>query len=210
MKLDVFDWTGKVVSDFEISDEISQTPYREDIIHEIVRWQRAKARAGTQSIKSRSQVSGSTRKIRPQKESGKARQGDGRESHFRGGGAAHGRFPRDYEFKVMKKVKKLGLRSAFAKRLSENRVALLETSEHGASKTKDFVNLLNNLRDVLKVESKKILFVSDNIDDLCIRNLHYIDILPVRGLNVLDMVRHDLILSDINSMQAISDRLVSK
>jgi len=108
----VVDWKNQVVSNLELDKDVFGREYREDLVHEMVRWQRNKARRATQSVKCRSEVSGAHRKIHSQKESGKARQGDGKACHFRGGGVAFGYGNRNYVTKLNKKFKKSSFESS--------------------------------------------------------------------------------------------------
>ena len=110
MQVEVFNWDNQVVAQSTLDSEIFGLPTRRDIISSVIEWQRAKARAGTHSTKTRENVSGSTRKIYKQKGGGRARHGSIKAPIFIGGGITFGPLPRSHEFKLNKKLRKLGLK----------------------------------------------------------------------------------------------------
>ncbi len=205
MEIEYKNWEWKSVGKVDLDSEIFDAPLRKDIIARVIRWQRAKSRSGNHSTKTVSMVSGTTRKPWGQKESGRARQGSLRSAQFRGGGIVFGPHPRDYEHKLNKKVKRLGCISSLTFKLKEGLLNVLENFEMPFEKTGAFRKWMENK------EFKSILFVvNDHANDeaifRCIRNVPYCDVIPVRGLNVYDIVKHKHIICDIESLKAIEER----
>lgn len=181
-------------------------PYLEkDIISQTIKWQLAKKRSGNASTKTRSDVSGTTRKPWAQKETGKSRQGSLRSPHFRGGGVVFGPHPRSYEYKLNKKFKKLALGLMMNQKVREEQIVILNSFESNVSKTKDFYSWLssNNLGTVL--------FVGDMNDSVkkTFANLHGIDVLPLIGLNVLSCAQHEKVIFDLNAMEGLISRYLN-
>lgn len=203
MKIEVKDWnlvsTG---SEIELPDEMFNAPVRVDIIAQVVRWQLAKARSGNASTKTRSEVSGSTRKPWAQKESGKARQGSLRAPHFRGGGVVFGPHPRSYSFKLNKKIRDIGMFSILSDRMREGKINIINSFIDSFDKTKEFVEWKE------KHSFNKILFVGDVYSKLmrCISNVPYCNILSSDGLNVLSCVKHDDIIFDLEFINEVINR----
>src|SRR5262245_45540282 len=112
MKLDIITLDNKASGSVELNKEIFGVELRNDILHQVVNWQLAKRRAGTQKVKTRSEVHGTTKKPFAQKGTGNARQGSLKGPHQRGGGVAHAMAPRSYEYPLNKKVRALGLKTA--------------------------------------------------------------------------------------------------
>ena len=109
---DVIDLSGKKVGSIELHDQVFAAPIKKYLLTEVVQWQRAKARRGTQSVKTRTEVNGTTKKPYGQKHTGNARQGDEKAPHFRGGGVAFAPKPRDYEYAMPKAKRRAALACA--------------------------------------------------------------------------------------------------
>lgn len=181
-------------------------PYLEkDIISQVIKWQLAKKRSGNSSTKTRSDVSGTTRKPWAQKETGKSRQGSLRSPHFRGGGVVFGPHPRSYEYKLNKKFKKLALGLIMNQKIKEENVFIFNSFESNIVKTKNFSSWLslNNL--------KSVLFVGDMRDSIkkSFSNVHAVDVLPLIGLNVLSCVQHEKIIFDLDAIEGLIARYLS-
>lgn len=205
MEIEYRDWDWNPLGKVEVSENVFAAPLRKDIIARVINWQRAKSRQGTASTKTLSTVSGTTRKPWAQKETGKSRQGSLRAPHFRGGGVVFGPHPRDYEHKLNKQVRRLGSIASLSFKLKEGLFSVLETLDAPFEKTSGFDAWLK-ARDF-----KSTLFVlSDNVSDeglfKCIRNVPYCDVIPVRGLNVLDIVKHKNIICDLIALKEIEAR----
>ncbi len=208
MDFEFKDWDWKSAGKVTLAENIFDAPLRKDIIARVIKWQRAKSRAGTHSTKTFSMVSGTTRKPWAQKETGRARQGSLRAPHFRGGAIVFGPHPRDYEYKLNKKVRTLGCVSSLTFKLKEGLFDVVKNFDAPFTKTSAF-------DDWMKERGfKSVLFVlDDKLNDeaffRCIRNVPYCDVIPVRGLNVLDIVKHKNIVCDLESLKAIEERFGS-
>lgn len=167
---------------------------KESVLHEVVAWQLSKRRRGTAATKTRGAVIGSTGKIYPQKGTGRARHGSRKAPIFVGGGTVFGPQPRDYGYTLPKRVRRLGLDMALATRASSGRLTLVEDFGVRDGRTKEFKAWAD---DNGFDGSERVLLVSD--DELvrrAARNLPWVSVLPGRGLNVYDILRHDRLIAD--------------
>lgn len=186
-KIAVYDINRNQVSERELSDEVFNAEVKEYLIHDMVRYQLAARRQGTSAAKNRSAVAGGGKKPYRQKGTGNARQGTIRAPHFVGGGAAFGPSPRDFSFKLNRKVKKAALRSALSARFREERVAVLNDFQLEKIGTKAVVEVLN------RFELSNVLVVvgEDNRNlELSARNLPHVKVLKAEGVNVYDLMNH--------------------
>ena len=148
----------------------------------------ANHRQGTHKSKQRNEVSGSTKKLKKQKGTGGARCGGIKNPLFRGGGRVFGPVPRDYSFKLNKKLKKLARKSALSVKAAEHAVTVVEDLNFEAPKTKQMVQLMNNL----KLENRNILLVMNEVNNnvlLSARNLQYVDVMRVCDLATYNIMR---------------------
>ena len=125
-KLDVKNLSGKNVGSIDLDDTVFGAEIHEHLLWEVVKWQRAKRRAGTASTKRLGEVRGSSKKVWKQKGTGQARQGSRQAPHFVGGGSVFGPKPRDYSYTMPRKAKKLALRSALSLRVSEQKLIVVD------------------------------------------------------------------------------------
>jgi len=188
----------------ELDPKIFEAPIRGDLLHTVSVAQLAARRSGTAAVKSRAQVSGGGIKPWKQKGTGRARQGTIRAPQWAGGGVVHGPRPRDYEVSVPKKVRKAALRSALSLRKSEDRVLVVDDIVLGEPKTRLLVAKLRELGadDVLIVTRER-----DRNLELAGRNLPFVRVLAVMGLNVRDVLlrKHLVILR--SALPAVVERL---
>ena len=162
----------------------------------------ANQRQGTAKSKERSEVSGSTRKLGRQKGGGGARRGDINSPVLVGGGRVFGPQPRDYGFKLNKKVKLLARKSALSYKAQENAIVVVEDFDLTAPKTKDFVNITKNL----KVEGKKTLVLLPSVNKnvyLSARNLQRSEVMTAHALNAYKVLNADVLLVTEKSLEAI-------
>ena len=173
----------------KLSDAVyGREPHRA-ALYAAVQQQRANARQGTHATKNRRLISGGGRKPWRQKGTGRARQGSTRAPHWRGGARAHGPVPRSYAQRLPRAVRRLAMRSALSDKLAEGRLVVVEALQFAAPKTKAFVAFLGGLGI-----DGSVLFVSDRFDQnayLSARNLPGVDMLPVVGVDLLSVLRHD-------------------
>lgn len=166
---------------------------KESVLHEVVAWQLSKRRRGTAATKTRGHVVGSTRKIYPQKGTGRARHGSKKAPIFVGGGTVFGPQPRNYGYSLPKRVRRLGLQMALAARVNDNKLTLVESFGVGG-KTREFVAWA---KDNGFDGSERVLLVTD--DDMvrrAARNLPWVSVMAGAGLNVYDILRHDRVIAD--------------
>jgi len=193
-KIAVFDINRTQVSEREIADGVFNDDVKGYLIHDMVRYQRAKRRQGTAKTKTRSEVAGGGKKPYRQKGTGNARQGTIRAPHFVGGGTAFGPTPRDYEFKLNRKVKKAALRSALSARFKDERLTVLNALEIEKVSTKGFAEILK------RFEISNVLVVIDEPNakvELSARNIPGVKVLRADGVNVYDVMKHtNLVLTE--------------
>lgn len=175
------------VGEIELNDSVFNLEVKEYLLHDVVRMQLAGRRAGTACTKTRVEVSGSGAKPWRQKGTGRARAGSKRSPLWRGGGVIFGPKPRDYSFKLNRKVKKQALAMAMSARLQEGNLIVLDDFTMPTIKTKDFVNVMN----VLNVENGLIIAdgATENLNKSA-RNVNGFKVLPTDGLNVYDILLH--------------------
>ena len=167
----------------------------------------ANQRQGTAKTKERSEVSGSTRKLGRQKGGGGARRGDINSPLLVGGGRVFGPVPRDYSFKLNKKVKILARKSALSYKAQENAIVVVEDFDMEAPKTKEFVNISKNL----KVDGKKALYLLPNINKnvyLSARNLQRTQVMLASSLNTYKVLNADVLVITENSLKEIEGVLI--
>jgi large subunit ribosomal protein L4 len=189
--VDVKNIEGKKVTTVDLVENIFNVPVKSSVLHEVVTMQLANRRAGSASVKHRSDVKGSSRKLFRQKGTGRARRGDIKSPLLRGGGVVFGPDGRTYAFKVPKKLRKLALKMALSSKLKANELIVLDKFELKQIKTKDFVDLLNslNLSNALIVTGEK----NENLELSC-RNVPEIKVLRSEGLNVYDILKYKTLI----------------
>lgn len=203
--VDVFNCKAEKISQVELVEDIYNVEVKPCVLHEVVTMQLANRRAGTASVKTRSDVQGSTRKLFKQKGTGRARRGDIKSPLLRGGGSVFGPHPRSYAYKVPKKVRRLALKMALSTKAQSNSLLVLDKFELEQIKTQQVVQILN----ALKVE--KALIIADTGDEnlrLSCRNLPHVKVLKPEGLNVYDILNYKHLLLVEPSIKAIEGRLL--
>lgn len=193
-KVTVYDMQKNPLSEREISDSVFDTPVKGYLIHDVVRSQLAARRQGTAAAKSRGMVAGGGKKPYKQKGTGNARQGTIRAPHYVGGGAAFGPSPRQYGFKLNKKVKKSALCSALSARFQGEEMLVLSDMKLDKISTKSFVQVLNKL----ELENALVVIEGANPEvELSARNLHNVKVLRAEGINVYDVMKYrNLVLTE--------------
>ncbi|MDJ0723080.1 MAG: 50S ribosomal protein L4 [Desulfobacterales bacterium] len=202
--LDVINQEGKKVSQAELADGCFNVEVKSSVLHEVVKMQLAKRRAGSAAVKNRSDIRGSSRKLFRQKGTGRARRGNIKSPLLRGGGVAFGPQPKNWGYKVPKKVRRLALKMALSSKLQDQALTILDQISLEAIKTKDFAAILAELEidNALIVTSEK-----DEKLELSSRNVPGVKILRTEGLNVYDILKyHQLVLLE-PSIKQIEGRL---
>ncbi|MDE1896075.1 MAG: 50S ribosomal protein L4 [Rhodospirillales bacterium] len=203
MKLDLVDFDAKSVGSAELPDEIFAAEPRVDIIARVIHWQLAKRRSGNHKVKGMGEVSGTTRKPYKQKGTGNARQGSLRAPQFRTGGAVHGPVVRDHGYSLNKKVRRLGLISALSAKAAEGKLVVLD-GVAALDKTKDVAAKVKNFgwSSALIVDAA----VEENFGRAS-RNVKGLDVLPVVGANVYDIMQHDVLVVTKAAIEGLKERL---
>ena len=187
-KVSVYNIEGKVVGDMELNDAVFGVEVNTHLVHQAVVLQLANKRQGTQSAKTRSEVSGGGRKPWRQKGTGHARQGSTRSPQWTGGGIVFAPKPRDYSFKMNKKEKNLALKSVLTTKVAENKFIVVDGLNFDEIKTKNMVNVLKNL------EVNKALVVTDDDNKnvtLSSRNIPGVKTAFTNTINVYDILKYD-------------------
>jgi len=204
MELEVKTLDGAAAGSITVSDEIFGLDPRTDLIHRVVRWQLAKRQAGTHKAKQRSEVTGSTKKFVRQKGSGGARHGNKKAPQFRGGGKAHGPVVRSHAHDLPKKIRALGLRHALSAKVKAEGLIIVDAAAVDEAKTKAlaarFAKL--GLTNALFIDGSEL----DRNFGLASRNIPAIDVLPVEGINVYDILRREKLVLTKSAVTALEER----
>ncbi|PCJ10117.1 MAG: 50S ribosomal protein L4 [Rhodobacteraceae bacterium] len=204
MKLDVINLDGDKAGDIELNAELFGLEARADILHRVVRWQRNNAQAGTHKVKTRSEVSYSTKKIYRQKGTGGARHGARSAPIFRGGGVYKGPVVRSHGHELTKKFRKLGLRHALSAKMAAGELVVIENADT-EGKTAALAKQIKNLgwKRALVIDGATVnegfLKAAKNIEGL--------DILPSMGANVYDILKRDTLVITKAGLEALEARL---
>jgi len=203
--VDILNTKAEKVAEADLPDAIFNVPVKADVLHEVVTMQLASRRAGSASVKHRSDVQGSTRKLFKQKGTGRARRGDIKSPLLRGGGSIFGPDPRSYAYKVPKKVRRLALRMALSSKLQENRLTVLEAFDLDGIKTRDFVGVFHalQLKNALIVTDEK----NENLEKSS-RNVPGVKVMRKEGLNVYDVLKYDSLVLLAPTLKGIEGRLL--
>ena len=199
MQLPVVDNQGATVGTLEVSDLLFDVPMNTSVVQQAMLWHRANARQGTASTKTRAQVSGGGAKPRPQKHSGRSRQGTIRAPHYRGGGIVFGPHPRGFRQRIPKKMRRLAIRCLLSDKVREDRLTLMQALDIPQARTKDMKHILEALgatTSVLLVTPEK-----DNNVVLSARNLEKVKTLPAPNLNTLDLLGHDRLIMTVDAVR---------
>ena len=205
MKINVIDISSKASGTTDLSDAIFGLEPRKDILHRTVVYQLAKKRAGTHKVKNRAEITATTKKMYKQKGTGSARHGSKKVPQFRGGGRAFGPHPREHSIKLTKKFRKLALKHALSSKLKDGNIVILSEAKLSKPKTSLLVKSLQ------KMAVDSALFIDaqgfDKNFELATMNIPNIDILPVQGINVYDMLKRNKLFITKEALKEIEGRL---
>ena len=206
MKKPVLNLSNKEVGDIEINMDIFGLKTFPDIIHQYIRYQNAKSRQGSHKTKTRSEVSGRSKKPFSQKGTGNARQGSNKPPNFRGGATSMGPVNRDYSFNLNKKEKKLALKSALSTKLSKDKIIFMDKFKIDSFKTKELYKKLKNF------EYTSALFIYSELDldknfKMASSNIPKISLINQKGINVKDLITYDTVFIEQNCLPEITKRL---
>ena len=203
-KLDVLNVSGQKVSEIELNANVFGIEPNIPVMHEVVKNYLANQRQGTQSAKTRAEVTGGGRKPFRQKGTGNARQGSITAPHYIGGGVVFAPKPRSYRYTLPKKVRRLALKSAFSAKVIENEMIVLDELTMAAPKTKDMLNILNNI----KVSGKKVLIVTGDVEMNVVRatkNIEGVKTTFAGEINVYDILNHDYFVVTKNAVEKFEE-----
>ena len=200
---DVFKMDGSKAGTITLSDAVFGQEVNKTVLHSVIVNYLANQRQGTQSAKTRSEVSGGGAKPFRQKGTGRARQGSTRAAQWIKGGIIFAPKPRDYRFSINKKVKNVAMRSALSSKVQENEILVMESLELEAIKTKQVTNMLS----ALGVEGKALFVTCDKNENLYLsaRNIYGVDVSYVGMLNVYDILNHDKLIIAKNAVEKLEE-----
>ena len=205
MKLDVIKLDGGKAGSVDLGDEIFGLEPRADILHRVVRWQRNNAQQGTHKVKTRSEVSYSTKKIYRQKGTGGARHGDRGAPIFRKGGIYKGPVPRSHGHELTKKFRKLGLKHALSSKAATGALVILDEAVSKDAKTSALAKQVKDLgwKRALVIDGAQV----DEGFARAARNLEGLNVLPSVGANVYDILKSDTLVITKAGIEALEARL---
>jgi large subunit ribosomal protein L4 len=205
MKLSIQTLAGAEAGSVELAEALFGLEPRVDLLHRMVRYQLAKRQAGTHQAQERSTINRTTKKLYKQKGSGNARHGSAKAPQFRGGGRAFGPVARSHAHDLPKKVRQLALKHALSAKAKDANIIVIDKAEIASAKTKDFKATLASLgwANALIIGGAT---VQDNIL-LASRAIPYIDVLPVQGINVYDILRREKLVLTTDALDALNARL---
>ena len=202
-KVDVYDIKGKKVSDIELQDSVFGIEPNENIVHAVLVNYLANQRQGTQSTKTRAEVSGGGKKPWRQKGTGRARQGSTRSPQWIKGGIALGPKPRSYKYTVNKKEKRLAIKSILSSKVLEKELTVVDKLELKEIKTKSMVNALA----ALKVEGKTLIILPDNNKNVVMsaRNIEGEKTTLVNTINVYDLLKYKNLVITLDTVKKLEE-----
>ncbi len=206
IKENISSFDNKKIKEINLDKSIFGIEVKEDIIHRMVRYQLAKKRSGNHKTKGISEISGTTKKPFKQKGTGSARQGSKRSPQMRGGAVIFGPQVRSHEHKLPKRIKRLALKMTLSKKLKDGKLKILNEFKISKPKTSLFKNKLNNM----KIDSA--LFIDHSEIDknffIASKNVPKVDVLPLAGLNVYDILKRDFLVFSENALTGIQERFI--
>jgi large subunit ribosomal protein L4 len=203
--VDVVDLNNQKVGEVELADSVFAAEVNEALLYEAVRHYQAGLRAGSAKTKVRSEVAGSGKKLWKQKGTGRARMGSVRSPLWRHGGTVHGPVPRDYSYRLNRKMQQGALRAALTAKLRDGELKVVQSFDLAEPKTKAAAATL------AKLEAARKVLVVDNADSrnltLGLRNLKRVTLLPTRDVNVYHLLGHDRVLLSETAARKFSEAL---
>ncbi|MFD0932715.1 50S ribosomal protein L4 [Psychroflexus salinarum] len=207
MKVSVLDIKGKETGrEVELSESVFGLEPNDHVVYLDVKQHLANKRQGTHKAKERAEIVGSTRKIKKQKGTGTARAGSIKSPIFKGGGRVFGPRPRDYHFKLNKKLKRLARKTVLSQKLKNNQLMIVEDFGFDTPKTKEFINVLDNLN----IRDKKSLLVLDESNKnvyLSSRNLKSAKVVNVSELNTYNILNSNVLLITESRLEELQNNL---
>jgi len=205
MELKIMTLDGTAAGTIDLPDAIFGLEPRPDILHRCVRWQLAKRQRGTHDVKNRSEINRTGKKMYRQKGTGSARHGPAKVNLFRGGGRSFGPTPRSHAIDLPKKVRALALKHALSAKARDGGIVVLDKASVKDGKTKELrINFIKlGLTSALIIDGAEL----DANFALAARNIRNIDVLPVQGINVYDILRRQVLVLTRTALHALEARL---
>lgn len=202
-KVDVYDLKGKKVSDIELADSVFGIEPNENIVHSVLVNYLANQRQGTQSTKTRAEVSGGGKKPWRQKGTGRARQGSTRSPQWIKGGIALGPKPRSYRYTVNKKERRLAIKSILSSKVLEKELTVVDKLEVKEIKTKTMAKALVDL----KVEGKTLIVLPENNKNVYMsaRNMEGVKTITVNNINVFDLLKYTNLILSVDTVKKLEE-----
>ncbi len=202
-KVDVYDLKGKKVSDIELAESIFGIEPNENIVHSVLVNYLANQRQGTQSTKTRAEVSGGGKKPWRQKGTGRARQGSTRAPQWIKGGIALGPKPRSYRYKINKKEKRLAIKSILSSKVIEKELTVVDKLELEEIKTKTMVKALTDL----KIEGKTLIVLPSNNKNVLMssRNIENVKTITANNINVFDLLKYTNLILSVDTVKKLEE-----
>jgi large subunit ribosomal protein L4 len=201
MEMPVYGLDGEVVAQVELSDAVFDLPFNEAVVHQAMVRQLANRRQGTASTKTRSEVSGSTRKLYSQKHTGRARRGDIKSPLLRGGGVVFGPKPRSYRQLMPKKMRRLALKCVLSAKVREGNIKLVQELDFDKPRTKDMIGVLA----ALGVDSSALVVTAESAPNVVksAANLPEVKVLPAALINVLDLLSYEVLVATVPAIRNV-------
>lgn len=203
MKADIHTIEAKTAGSIELADHIFGLEPRADLIHRVIQWQLNKRQQGTHQAKSRGEISRTTKKLGPQKGSGGARHGSRKAGIFVGGGKAFGPRSRSHETSLNKKIRALGLRHAISSKAKDQSLVILDSAASDG-KTKTLIKAFEQLG-----LANALIIDGSNVNESfakAARSIPNIDVLPIQGINVYDILRRKKLVLTKAAVEALEAR----
>ena len=202
-KVDVYDIKGKKVSDIELAEKVFGIEPNENIVHAVLVNYLANQRQGTQSTKTRAEVSGGGKKPWRQKGTGRARQGSIRAPQWIKGGIALGPKPRSYKYRVNKKERRLAIKSILSSKVLEKELTVVDKLEIKEIKTKTMVKALADL----KVEGKTLIVLPENNKNVLMssRNIEGVKTITANNINVFDLLKYTNLILPVDTVKKLEE-----
>ena len=204
MDLKITNMAGKASGEVAVSESIFGLDPRHDLMARMVRYQLAARRQGTHSVKNRADITATGKKMYNQKGTGNARHSTNKAPQFRGGGRAFGPTPRDHSFAMPKKVRALALRHALSAKASSATLMVIDDLKAKDAKTSALKAQLAKLG-----LSNALVIGGSELDEnfrLAARNIPHLDVLPIQGINVYDILRRDILVLSKSAVEALEER----
>ncbi|SHF10585.1 large subunit ribosomal protein L4 [Desulfofundulus australicus DSM 11792] len=201
----VYNTNGERVGEIHLQDEVFGVPVHMSVLHDVVVWQLAGRRRGTHDTRTRGEVRGGGRKPWRQKGTGRARHGSIRSPLWRKGGIVFGPHPRDYSYRLPRKVRRLAMKSALSAKVQDGKIVVLEDLKLEQPRTKDMIRILGNL----KVNDKALVVTADREENVfkSARNIPGVKPMAADSLNVYDLLAHNTLVITRDAVTRVQEVL---